>query len=59
MGKHVVNTVLGHGHLSFGSQCQLLGCELALEKICDVHLLGNNLSGAAQKALSFFGEAQI
>lgn len=59
MAKHVVNTVLGYEHLNFGSQSQLLRCDLVLQKIHDVHLRGNSLSGAAQRALSFFGEAQI
>lgn len=59
MGEHVVSTVVGCGPLNFGTQCQLQGCDWALEKIPDVRLLGNNLSGAAQRALSFFGEAQI
>lgn len=36
----MVNTVLGYRHLNFGSQSQLLCCDLALEKVHDVHLLG-------------------
>lgn len=42
-GEHMVNTVVGCGLLNFGSQCQLQGCDWALEKIRDVPLLANNL----------------
>lgn len=54
MGKHRVNTVLGYGHLNFGSQTQLLGCDLALEKIHDVNSLRKKSIGAAQRVPSCF-----
>lgn len=59
MGEHVVSMLVGCGPLNFGSQRQLQGCDWALENIYDVTLLGDNLSGATQRALSFVGETQV
>lgn len=52
IGEYVVRTVADSGPLSFGS---LQSCDLALENIHDMPLLGNILSEAE---LSLFGEAQ-